>query len=138
AQARARVQEHMERFQPHAVLAHSLGSLLCYDLFARNEGKSLLRDRAFVSFGSQIGNPFVRSTLGGRIEPLAAARWFHLFNPHDDAFTASLRIPSPAFEQVDASFDVEGLLDHDAGEYLRHRNTVNIVWRSLALPLNRP
>jgi len=134
AAARKRVLDHTMKFDPHVVLAHSLGTLLSYDGFARAEGRALVANRTFVSFGSQIGNPFVRSTLGGRIESLNVKQWYHLFNPHDDAFTASLRIQSPNFEQVDAEFDIDGILDHDAGEYLRHPNTVNIVWRTLALP----
>ena len=135
ATARKRVLDHTKQFDPHVILAHSLGTLLGYDGFARTEGRALIAGRTFVTFGSQIGNPFVRSTLGGRIEPLQGARhWYHLFNPHDDAFTASLRIHDPAFEQVDAEFDINGILDHDAGEYLRHPNTTNIVWRALALP----
>lgn len=135
AAARKRVLDHTKRFDPHVILAHSLGTLLSYDGFARAEGRALIADRTFVSFGSQIGNPFVRSTLGGRIEPLNSARqWYHLFNPHDDAFTANLRIPAANFEQVDAEFDIEGILDHDADQYLCHPNTTNIVWRALALP----
>jgi len=132
--ARECVLEHTQRFKPHAVVAHSLGTLLSYDAFARKEGRDLIAGRTYVSFGSQIGNAFVRSTLGGRIEPLEQAHyWYHLFNPHDDAFTAPLRIPAKNFEQVDAEFDIEGLLDHDAGHYLRHPNTINVVWRDLAL-----
>ena len=132
AEARERLLDHARRFNPHVVLAHSLGSLLCYDAFAREGDGGLMTGKTFVSFGSQIGNPFVRSTLGGRIVPLGGARWFHLYNPHDDAFTSPLRLQSPNFEQVDASFDVDGVLDHDAGEYLRHANTINVVWRSVA------
>ncbi len=134
AAARQRVLDHARKFKPHVILAHSLGSLLSYDAFARGEGRELIAGRTFVSFGSQIGNPFVRSTLGGRIVPLPKAKhWYHLFNPHDDAFAAPLRLPSANFEQVDAEFDVDGILDHDAGEYLRHPNTSNIVWRTLGL-----
>lgn len=135
AAGRKRVIDHTRKFDPHVILAHSLGTLLSYDAFARPEDRALLAGRTFVTFGSQIGSAFVRSTLGGRIEPLAAARqWFHLFNPHDNAFTASLRIPAQNFEEVDATFDIDGVLDHDAGQYLTHPNTLNIVWRALALP----
>src|SRR5262245_20420148 len=94
--ARRAVLDHVERMQPHVVLAHSLGTLLAYDAFGRKRGRTLIEGRSFVTFGSQIGNPFVRSTLGGRIEPLPGARhWFHLYNPHDNAFTASLSVPAP-------------------------------------------
>lgn len=133
--SRKRVIDRVQAFDPQVILAHSLGSLLTYDAFARADGAKLIADRILVTLGSQIGNPFVRSTLGGRIVPLDGARqWYHLFNPHDDAFTAALRIPAPNFEQVDAAFDIEGILDHDACTYLRHPNVVNIVWRAIALP----
>ena len=137
ASSRQRVLEHTRRFEPEVILAHSLGSLLCYDAFARAEGRALIAGRTFVTLGSQIGNAFVRSTLGGRIEPLKAAQWYHLFNPHDDAFTARLRIPAANFEQVDCAFDIEGMLDHDAGEYLSHANTTNVVWRNIAQATGR-
>lgn len=135
AAGRKRVIDHTRKFDPHVILSHSLGTLLSYDAFARPDDRALLAGRTFVTFGSQIGSAFVRSTLGGRIEPLATAKqWYHLFNPHDNAFTASLKIPAQNFEQVDAEFDIDGILDHDAGQYLTHPNTLNIVWRALALP----
>lgn len=131
--ARRRVLDHTVRFDPHVILAHSLGTLLGYDAFARPEGQPLIAGRTFVSFGSQIGNPFVCSTLGGRIKPLQDARqWYHLFNSNDDAFTAKLRLVASNFEQIITDFDLEGILDHDAPAYLRHANTINIVWRSIA------
>ncbi len=131
--ARQRVLDHTRRFDPHVILAHSLGTLLSYDAYARPEGRPLIAGRTFVSFGSQIGNPFVRSTLGGRIAPLTDAKhWYHLFNPHDNAFTAKLSLAAGNFEQIIADFDIEGILDHDAPEYLRHPNTINTVWRSIA------
>lgn len=133
AAARKRVIDHTVRFDPHVVLAHSLGTLLSYDAFARPEGRPIIAGRTFVSFGSQIGNAFVCSTLGGRINPMAEARhWYHLFNPNDDAFTAQIRLVAPNFEQITTEFDLEGILDHDAPAYLRHANTINIVWRTIA------
>jgi hypothetical protein len=137
AAARRRITDALNNpdFQPDIILAHSLGTLLCYDTFARPEGQDLLVDRTFVTFGSQIGNAFVRSTLGGRICPLEKARrWYHLFNRHDDAFTAELRIHADNFEQVRTDFDISGILDHDATQYLTHRNTVDVVWRALVAP----
>ncbi len=137
AASRRRIVDIMrkDQFDPHVILAHSLGSLISYDAFARPEGRKLLDGRTLVTFGSQIGNPFVRSTLGGRIRPLETARhWYHLFNQHDDAFTAELRIPAHNFEQVDAHFDIKGILDHDARQYLTHPNVCDIVWHAIAQP----
>jgi pimeloyl-ACP methyl ester carboxylesterase len=130
---RQAVERDLAEFDPHLVLAHSLGSLITYDLLA--QGPGLVAGRTLVTFGSQIGNPFVRSMFGGRIVALPGARrWFHLFNSEDDVFTARLRVPASNFEQVDTLFDVPGIADHDAAQYLAHSNTVTRVWREIAQP----
>ena len=121
----------INRFQPDVVLAHSLGSLIAYDTFIQPANAELISGRAFVSFGSQIGNPFVRSQFAGRIEALQCDHWYHLFNAEDDIFTAPIRLTADNFEQVDCFFDIEGFADHDAGEYLRHANVSAVVWRDL-------
>lgn len=128
---RDRVLQGMKEHDPDIVLAHSLGSLVAYDTFLRDAGVAAIKDRVFVSFGSQIGNPFVRSTFGGRITGLAAREWYHLYNRHDDVFTSKIRVEQPTFAQVQTDFDVAGMADHDALQYLGHANTVNRVWREI-------
>jgi hypothetical protein len=114
-----------------AVLAHSLGSLICYDTFIRNA--SAIKDKVFVSFGSQIGNPAVRDVFAGRIQPLDARKWYHLFNPCDNVLTRPLEIAQSSFEQVTAAFDIPNdILNHSAVRYLSHANTMATVWRELA------
>src|SRR5689334_15390286 len=51
----------IRQFQPDVLMAHSLGSLITYDLF-RNDprGHDLLPNGVYVTFGSQINNPFAR------------------------------------------------------------------------------
>ena len=73
-----------------AVCAHSLGSLICYDTFKRSP--EAISGRVFVSLGSQIGNPFVRDVFAGRIEPLDASMWYHLFNPDDHVLTTEINV----------------------------------------------
>lgn len=130
--AAQRILEHVRKFQPHVICAHSLGSLIGYEAFGRQREREAIEGRIFVSFGSQIGNPFVRSALGGRIVALRAKRWFHLFNPYDQAFTAMVRLADPAFQQLITRFDLPGILDHDAAAYLRHSSTLDTVWREVA------
>ena len=131
AEARQRVLKHTSQFEPDVVLAHSLGSLISYDAFARVENEAAIQGRYYISFGSQIGNPFVRDALGGRIVMMPAKEWFHLYNRHDKAFAAQIRLINSTFEQVPTPFDVD-FLDHDAIQYLSHPNTSNTVWRVLA------
>jgi metacaspase-1 len=58
AAARQRVLDHTLALKPDVILAHSLGTLLSYDAFRQREARPVIANRIFVSFGSQIGNPF--------------------------------------------------------------------------------
>ena len=117
--------------QPDIVCAHSLGSLICYDAFQRNPGT--ISNSTLVTFGSQIGNPFVRDSFAGRIEALDARMWYHLYNPDDHVFTAELRIQAPNFAEVETPFDKPNdVLNHDPVWYFNHANTLNRVWFDLS------
>jgi len=123
----------VKEFQPDVICAHSLGTLICYDTFVRGTGRTAIAGRRLVTFGSQIGNPFVRSTLGGRIVPLKRAKdWYHLYNSEDAAFASPIDLDAANFVQVSTEFDEPGMLDHNALEYLSHPNTVSDVWREIA------
>ena len=135
---RAWLLDQIEAFKPDVVCAHSLGSLVCYDAFTANGGGAI-EGRSFISFGSQIGNPFVVGNFGaGRLVPLPAKWWYHLYNKHDSVFTAPIALSSPRFEQVDTPFDVPGMADHDAACYLAHEATKQRVWAPLVGDLRSP
>ena len=146
AGTRARIAAAIAEFNPDVVVAHSLGSLISFDTFSRVkddsgkawDGAGLVNDRFYVTLGSQIGSRFTRKTLGGRIEPLNARHWFHLFNKHDNAFAAELKINTPNFDQITTTFDIDGVLDHEATEYLNHRAAFEGCWRSIALAQPQP
>lgn len=128
---RGAVLKKMQSKSYDAVLAHSLGSLICYDTFVRNP--HAIDGKVFVSFGSQIGNPAVRDVFAGRIQALAGRKWFHLFNPDDHVLTCPVRVSADTFQQVSAPFDIPNdFLNHDATWYLGHANVVATVWRELA------
>ncbi len=135
-ETRARLLEAVRKHEPDVLLAHSLGSLVTYDTFSLRENRGRLDGRTVVTFGSQIGNPFVRGSFGGRIQPLSAKRWFHLYNDEDEVFAAPIRLEDPRFQQVETHFDIEGV-DHDALEYLGHPNAVQRIWREIAQPAGR-
>lgn len=114
---------------PDVVVAHSLGSLVAYDAFRSDP--SLIRDRWFITLGSQIGNPSIRFVFGGRVEPLETARhWYHLYNPNDKVFAAHLGIMSPKVSELDATFDTAGFADHDALCYFK--SAEKRVWMDVA------
>ncbi|MCP4316009.1 MAG: caspase family protein [Hyphomicrobiales bacterium] len=127
-QLRSALDEHIKVLEPDIIFAHSLGSLVAYDTFQHPAHKDLVRDRVFVSFGSQIGNPFVRAQFAGRIEPFADAYWYHLFNIHDNVLTTRVPITDTRFEEVVTTFDIPGMADHDATQYLSHESVSHSVW----------
>jgi hypothetical protein len=128
---RSRVLGAVQAKRPDVVCAHSLGSLICYDAFRRNPGT--VANRVFITLGSQIGNPFVRDCFAGRIEPLDARMWYHLYNPDDHVFTAELRIQAPNFAEIQTPFDKPNdVLNHDPIWYFNHANTQNRVWPDAA------
>ena len=105
------------------VCAHSLGSLIAYDTFARNP--DAIAGKYFATFGSQIGHPAVRDVFAGYIRMIPAKHWFHLFNPDDQVFTASLSIADAAFTQVLTPFDIPNdVLNHNAEWYLTRPETI--------------
>ena len=113
------------------VAAHSLGSLVCYDTFRRNPG--VLADKVFLTFGSQIANPFLRDCFAGRIEPVDARMWYHLYNREDRVFTARIRLDAPNFSEVQTEFDKPNdLLNHDPVWYFNHANAQMRVWPDVA------
>lgn len=127
-QTRQRLHQRINDFDPHLVLAHSLGSLVSYDTFVAHP--DAVNGRMFASFGSHIGNPFVVGQLGaGHVDTLnQARRWFHLHNQHDLAFTAPLYLSASNFTQIETPFGIVGILDHDSLEYLSHPQTRRMLW----------
>lgn len=139
AKCRAAISAKIDQFQPDIVCAHSLGTLLCFDLFTFDgTGRQKINGRTFISFGSQIGNTFVKAKAwGGRVPMIQAKQWYHLFNHQDPAFTAEIQEPAiPNFLEV--------ITDSPAGHsatalgvnpgYLDHPNTFASVWQPLARP----
>lgn len=131
--------DHVARFQPNVVLAHSLGSLVTYNALATYQQfpptlRDVLRSMHYVTFGSQINNPFVVGNLtNGRVIPPPVAHWHHLFNEHDDIFTREITLQGVEnFSQLRTPFDLPGVGDHSAVGYITHNVTRGSFWRPIA------
>jgi metacaspase-1 len=132
AETRDALTRAMNDYQPGLILAHSLGTLISYDTFSRDQG--MLTGKSLFVFGSQIGNPFVRGVFGGRITALTAADgWYQLYNPNDRAFSAPIQVTADNFHRALCDFH-DGFLSHDAVQYLSHPNAVSGPWRDVATP----
>lgn len=136
AQTRKLFLDLVRDFKPDIILAHSLGSLVTYNAIghpdaAEPAAAAVLKKAHYITFGSQIGNPFVIGNLThGRVQALAVRRWWHLFNKHDPVFTAPLTLPSAGnFVQVLTPFNLGGLQNHSSVGYLGHGETVAQFWR---------
>lgn len=126
-QLRDDLAQRIAEVNPHVICAHSLGSLIAYDLLIRKP--ALAQDRLLVTLGSQIGHPGIRTTYGGYLKPLDTVKhWYHLFNAEDDVLTTELEFPEAPFTQLDTFFDEWGPLDHSAELYLGHKVTAANVW----------
>lgn len=137
-QTRKLVLDEIADFKPHVILAHSLGSLVTYNALSHPDAAEdnvarALKAANYVTFGSQIGNPFVLGNLThGRVERLEVRHWHHLYNRHDDVFTAPLNVQGAEnFTQLCTPFDREGRGDHDAPGYLAHEETQRSLWDPL-------
>lgn len=130
ARCRALVKDALLAGPHDVVLAHSLGSLLVYDTLVRERVD--LGDTLLVTFGSQIGSPFVRETFGGFLPMPNVRRWIHLYNEEDHMFTARVPIRSERFEEVDTGFDEPGPLNHSVEGYLLHPAAAGSVWAELS------
>ena len=144
AQLRAHLAARIRAFEPDVIAAHSLGTLIAYDTLKLDEGRrptqALADGRTLLTFGSQIGNPAVRATFGGRVEELA----------HGPLLVAPLQrgrrrlhVPDRAADGASASgrsirfFDIPGWADHDGAHYLAHDEAVRTVWQDVASTLRR-
>ena len=127
-----RLREHIERFRPDVIAAHSLGSLIAYDVLRPEivAGTDRFDALYLLSFGSQLAHPAVLPVFDGRLEPLrrdghGLARWFHLFNAQDLAFTRPLPFADAFTRTLRTDFDgvangSNDVLSHDGASYLMH------------------
>ena len=74
----------------------------------------------------------MRSLFGGRLETVAAREWYNLYNQNDDVLVVPFTIYANNFETIETTFELAGVGDHDAVEYIRHGNAQNKAWREIA------
>lgn len=125
----------LTKSQPDLIAAHSLGSLLTFDFLTNDARAVRFSGLEYLTFGSQINNPFVRARLWpGRIVMPKVATWYHLFNPQDRVLTAKIAMADETHFHPVVTKSAAG---HSpvtfAGNpgYLDHPNTQEFVWNVL-------
>lgn len=117
-------------YRPDLVYAHSLGTLVVYDLL--RDGNPTGKDPCIVlTSGTQLGHPAVAALFGRNLRPMQASLWVNLHNPKDRVFAfRPVALKSPGFLEVETPFE-KRILNHAALSYLNHPNTGAIPWRLL-------
>ena len=139
---RDRLVQQIQASQPDVIFAHSLGTLVCYDLFTNDpRGKTVFTGGTLITFGTQIGNVFVKDRMwGGDVGTINVAKWYNLYNSDDPVFVAPVDVAAPNFHQFTTTFG-SGFFDmsaHDATEdgthpgYLDNSTTDANLWPLLA------
>jgi hypothetical protein len=128
---------------PDVVVAHSMGSILCYDLFTEQSvpvngdtpGSEFIKGRYFVTLGCQIQNPALRDLFGGHLSHLDTARhWFNLYNPLDRVLVVPITLQYPGFDQIRVPFDNHDMMNHAWERYVNEPGALENVWRPILTP----
>jgi hypothetical protein len=132
ATLRSRLKQQIVNDQADVIIAHSLGTLICYDLFARPENADLTAGITWLTIGSQIAHPALRNLFQGYLaSPPKLAHWYAQFNPHDRVFAwEPVDLVADNFTRIDAPFR-EAVINHDALFYLRAEEN-EPAWRAMA------
>jgi len=134
---RDKLNDQLEQNSVDMVAAHSLGSLLTFDFLHNDQRAKRHADIIYLTFGSQINNPFVRARLWpGRLVMPAVNSWYHLFNPHDPVLTADISLADANFHDVTTPSGAGHAAVTTGGQpgYLDHPNTQRLVWDVLGQP----
>ncbi len=142
ADCRDRLVQVIQQFQPEVICAHSLGTLLSYDLFVNDpRGKTIFPNGTLITFGTVIGNPFVKDKMwGGQVGMINVKQWYNLYNPNDPVFVAPVDVAAVNFQQFTTVFGGTqfDLSAHEATQgsghpgYLDNPTTNAYLWPALA------
>lgn len=138
------IDEQINKSKPDIIFAHSLGTLLTYDFLVNDpRGKTAFNNGTLITFGTQIGNTFVKDKMwGGNVGPVNVKMWYNLYNPNDPVFVAPANVTANNFQQWTTVFG-ESFFDLTAHDvtvlptcshpgYLDNSTTVKNLWPALA------
>lgn len=77
---RNRLAEKIAEVQPDVIVAHSLGTLICYDYFSRVANAGAGSNITLLTCGCQIAHPTLRQIFDGYLPfPKSLKRWYALY-----------------------------------------------------------
>jgi len=128
AKLTAKLRNQLDDFNPHLLLGHSLGSLICYDTLL-DKPSAIDNDLSLFTFGSQIAHPaMLGQWRAGRLAPLNQIdEWFHLYNENDKVFTypvpqnlGNVTTRRTKFGNISTA--------HDGPTYMQDDQAISTVW----------
>jgi hypothetical protein len=136
-QLRDKLSDALEQHSVDVIAAHSLGSLLTFDFLHNDDRARQHANITYLTFGSQINNPFVRARLWpGRLMMPSVNSWYHLFNPRDPVLTADISLSTDNFRDITTPSPAGHAAVTTGGQpgYLDHPNTQRLLWNILGQP----
>ena len=126
------LERQIQTDQPDLIVAHSLGTLICHDLFSRPASASLIAGRTLLTIGCQVGHPALRNLFDGYLQsPATLKRWVAQYNLHDVVFAwEPVDLHAPNFVRIDTPF-FKIPINHDALCYLQAQETT-LAWTEIA------
>jgi metacaspase-1 len=125
------LKQQMVNDQPDVIVAHSLGTLICYDLFARPENAGLIQGRTWLTIGCQVAHPALRNVFDGYLSVPPVKRWYAQYNRNDLVFAwEPVDLHAENFVRIDSPFR-EALINHDALCYLKVAESAQ-AWAEIA------
>ncbi|MCS3530483.1 hypothetical protein [Chryseobacterium sp. JUb7] len=101
----------------NVIYAHSLGSLICYDLFLSENNGMIYKDITLITAGSQLGVQRLPDFIP--IQRLNLKRWYNFNNPHDNVFAGnSIILNADNFSNERVEFK-EGIASHNGTRYIK-------------------
>jgi len=127
---RGRLASILCAYRPDLVYAHSLGTLVLYDLLRKKTQRLPNNPFTILTSGSQLNHPAIARLFGG-LHPVQTS-WVNLHNKNDKVFASrAIDLWAPGFLEVETPFE-KGVLNHSASSYLGHVNTAGIAWQMTA------
>lgn len=104
----------------NVIYAHSLGSLMCYDLFLSESDNEIYKNITLITAGSQLGVQRLPDFIP--IQRLNVKRWYNFNNPYDNVFAGnSIVLNADNFSNENVEFK-EGIASHNGASYIEKSN----------------
>jgi hypothetical protein len=118
----------------HIVVAHSLGSIVAYNLLRRDGSQLGWRIPLFITLGSPLAITRIKRSLTPYRHPSCVGKWFNAMDPDDIVALHPLDYANfPIDPEIENKTDVENDTDnqHGISGYLKDREVARRIYEAL-------